>query len=240
LNKNVFFTPGLIRNFRKWSIYNINPGLLRYIHAHLSLKAHTTGHFLSEYDFQYEIWQFLQLLHKNTNGIVKRESDGKVDLVIDEKLEGASSPKIFYELKTYIKPTENKIAPVKIAEDMQKLAYRLQAQVNLVGDALDVTAYQIIIARRNALINQQKVKNKNILNYKIQCSFFNDLASYARSIDNLDKKLQFRSQYTVDYLINPEHNPKMQVNQKIIIRPSIKKVDKSYAVVFVEVKLKGA
>ncbi|MBL7047241.1 MAG: hypothetical protein ISR95_06400 [Candidatus Marinimicrobia bacterium] len=54
-NKPNIIVIGEISDFRKWTIYSVNPALLKYIHAIAHLKSLVTDHFLSEYDFQYEI-----------------------------------------------------------------------------------------------------------------------------------------------------------------------------------------
>ena len=82
-NKPNIIVIGEISDFRKWTIYSVNPALLKYIHAIAHLKSLVTDHFLSEYDFQYEIWKYLQHLYKNTNGVVKRKTGGKVDIVVN-------------------------------------------------------------------------------------------------------------------------------------------------------------
>lgn len=235
-NKQNIIVIGEIRDFRKWTIYSVNPALLKYIHAIAHLKSLVTGHFLSEYDLQYEIWKYLQHLYKNTNGVVKRETQKKVDIVIETKNNDKPKPKVYYELTTYFKPNEKKLDKIKIAKDFRKLAFILNSQIESGTLSDGVSAYSIIVARRNVLNNIGKMRKKEILHQKIH-QLFNDLSFYSPAQIVKDSEY-LKKQYTCDFIINPTHDVDKKIDRKIIIRPSIKKMDKNYAVLFFEIKLK--
>ena len=230
-NPNIF-VKGEIKDFKKWSIYHINPLLLNYIFAHLRFKSNTTGHYLSEYDFQYEIWQYLQNLYKNTNGVVKRESRGKVDIIVEKKLNGKMHPKVYYELKTFIKPHEKKLKPHDIAKDIQKLAMiLLKEKENM--------AFFILIARTKVLIEKIDFAKKDTINKKME-DLFKKILEYCKPIYIKREPPQgiLKKQYPFDFVICREHKDYKKINAKIIVRPSVKKIDKEYAVLFFEIKLK--
>lgn len=210
-----YFKRGEITNFRKWTIYRINSPLLNFIHAHVCFKSNITGHYLSEYDFQYEIWQYLQSLYKNTNGVVKREIKGKVDIVIEEKKDEGNTPRVFYELKTYIKPHEKALKPLEIAKDIRKLAFKLHKSMVEYSTHNKMSAYIIIIARRNVIHRIQKINEKIIIHPKVQ-EFFNDLSSFTIDRDEKGNHANLRSQYTADYIINPDYDSDKKIDRKLL------------------------
>jgi hypothetical protein len=91
-----------------------------------------------EYDVQKIVADFLEDWLRNTEFIVRREREGKVDVVIFRDEE----PEIFYEMKTYFKASEN-IDQAGIFSDVEKLAGKLTSVTQ--------KAYMLIAGAKNKL-----------------------------------------------------------------------------------------
>jgi len=101
----------------------IHPRLMRHLFLMAELAFNDEEYEINEYDVQGWMYKFLAKKLKNTDHFPQRESDGKVDCVIKHKETGDA--KVYYELKTYIKPHEIPTFS-SIERDIKKLFSKIE------------------------------------------------------------------------------------------------------------------
>ncbi len=124
----------------------VHPRLIKHLYLMAELAFNDEEYEINEYDVQGWMYKFLAKKLKNTDHFPQRESEGKVDCVIKNHETGGA--KVFYELKTYIKPHEEPTF-ASIERDIKKLFSKI-------GEDIDKKAFFVMMTTGNKLRNKRE------------------------------------------------------------------------------------
>lgn len=109
-------------------ISKINEKMVRNVFLNTEILINEDDTEIFEYDIQNYMFQFFRRYLKGTPYSVAREKTGKVDCVLYED----AIPKVFYEIKTYFKNSEQ-IRISQVNKDLQKLSDLIKTHSGSVG-----------------------------------------------------------------------------------------------------------
>jgi hypothetical protein len=144
-------------------LINISPSKIRDIINLLYFKINAKSIFyndhISEYDVQEELYSILKLKYANKNVQTKRELS-KVDIVLSKYEKSKISEQVYFEIKTYIKPSE-RLSILGIDNDIDKLVKLIKSE--------QLTKVQkkgiMIVCVKQSKLNNLKNRNKLLAAY---------------------------------------------------------------------------
>ncbi len=99
-------------------VNDIHPKMIRNLFLNAEIIVNDDDFDISEYDIQAWVYLYLRKKLQNTKYTAKRESNERFDCVI--RSNKSKKPRVYYEMKTYIKPHESPKMP-EIKKDVLKL-----------------------------------------------------------------------------------------------------------------------